>query len=367
MLEYFEVQGFKNFSWKLVWDFSAVRDYAFNHDCLSSGRLGKVLVCGKNSVGKTNLGLALFDITTHLIGGLESEFYNYYLSAVPECEEAAFRYCFCFGEDRVTYSYRKNALRGLTYERLELNDQQVLEWQLNGQITLGYPLNTVHGFSSVKNLRVASWTTALILNTALPEDHPLKQFLQFVRNMLWFHSSDKDLHIGYSSQTADYYNIATDSGVLEELNLFLQEAGVEEQVRVRMDVDGVSRLYFDTTPPIPFFGTASRGTRALYTLFYWYKTAKDVSLLFVDEFDAFYHHALSESVFRALKKLTKTQVIVTSHNTGLLSNRILRPDCCFILGAGKFGPMTDFTDREIREGNNLEKLYKSGEFDPVRE
>ena len=111
-----------------------------------------------------------------------------------------------------------------------------------------------------------------------------------------------------------------------------------------------------------FFRVASSGTKALYTFFYWYKTAKDASFMFIDEFDAFYHYELAESIVMILEKMPNTQVIITSHNTNLLTNRIMRPDCYFILTKDKLTSFANATTRELREGHNLEKLYMSGEF-----
>ena len=80
------------------------------------------------------------------------------------------------------------------------------------------------------------------------------------------------------------------------------------------------------------------------------------------EFDAFYHYELSESIVAMLEKMPDTQVILTSHNTNLLSNRIMRPDCYFILTGERITNLANATTRELREGHNLEKLYMSGEF-----
>ena len=131
---------------------------------------------------------------------------------------------------------------------------------------------------------------------------------------------------------------------------------------VKNDADGKQRLYFNTETPLPFFRVASSGTKALYTFFYWYKTATDVSFMFIDEFDAFYHYELAETVVSILEKMTGTQVILSSHNTNLLTNRIMRPDCYFILTKNKLTSFANATNRELREGHNLEKLYMSGEF-----
>ncbi|MCL2362991.1 MAG: ATP-binding protein, partial [Defluviitaleaceae bacterium] len=99
-----------------------------------------------------------------------------------------------------------------------------------------------------------------------------------------------------------------------------------------------------------------------YNFFYWYATAPDISFMFIDEFDAYYHFELSEAIVNLLGKLTKTQVLLTSHNTNLLTNLFMRPDCLFILTPEKLSNFANATSRELREGHNLEKLYMSGEF-----
>lgn len=149
--------------------------------------------------------------------------------------------------------------------------------------------------------------------------------------------------------------------MLKKLESFLHKAGIQENLVAKKDADGTKRLYFATKKPLPFFKVASSGTKALYTFFYWYKTSSDVSLMFIDEFDAFYHYELSETLVELLEHMSGFQTILTSHNTNLLSNRIMRPDCYFILAKEKLTSFANATVRELREGHNLEKLYMSGE------
>ena len=67
MLKYFSVENFKQFANKIEIDFSDVRDYKFNEQCIKNGFIKDILVYGKNASGKSNLGLAIMDITNHLV------------------------------------------------------------------------------------------------------------------------------------------------------------------------------------------------------------------------------------------------------------------------------------------------------------
>jgi hypothetical protein len=51
-----------------------------------------------------------------------------------------------------------------------------------------------------------------------------------------------------------------------------------------------------------------------------------------------------------------------THNTGLVSNDFLRPDCCFIMGCGGPRSLASLSDKDIRRGHNLEKMLREGAF-----
>ena len=363
MLKLFEVVGFKNFKDTISLDFSDVRDYKFNSNCIFNNLLSKVIVYGKNSIGKSNLGLAIFDIVSHLSSkNVTPGLYDYYLNVDSLNDFAEFHYVFKFVNQEIDYRYRKDEKQSLIYERVSINAQMLFEYD--------YVKNkgNTDGLKDIApTLNWAFQDTDSILkyvinNTVLSDDHPLRQMMRFVSTMLWFRSLDENRYIGYKSKSNDYYDFILDPATLKEFESFLHKSGVDEGLIIKKDADGNERLYINTDTPLPFFKVASSGTKALYTFFYWYKTASEVSLMFVDEFDAFYHYELAESIVTMLEKMSNLQVILTSHNTNLLSNRIMRPDCYFILTKNKLTSLTNATDRELREGHNLEKLYMSGEF-----
>ena len=363
MLKLFEVTGFKNFENTISLDFSDVRDYKFNESCVTKGLLSKIIVYGKNSVGKSNFGLALFDIVSHLTtNNVSPGLYEYYLNVNNKAGYAEFYYVFTFDTGEVDYYYRKNEKQTLVFEAVRINGKQLFKYDYEDKRG---DLSGVEELAPTLNLAFRGNDSILkyvITNSSLQDDHPLYQMLRFVTNMLWFRSLDENRYIGYKSKSSDYIDFIFEGTMLNELEAFLHQAGIHDGLVAKEDVDGNKRLYFNTRVPLPFFKVASSGTKALYTFFYWYKTAADVSFMFIDEFDAFYHYELAETIVGLLEKMSGFQTILTSHNTNLQTNRIMRPDCYFILTGDKLTSFTKATKRELREGHNLEKLYMSGEF-----
>lgn len=363
MLKKFEVTGFKNFKNTFSLDFSDVRNYNFNTSCITDKTISKMIIYGQNAVGKSNFGLALFDIVSHLTPQhVTPGLYDYYLNSSGLVDYAEFLYVFQFGSHVVEYRYRKLDNQTLLYEKLLLDDALLYEYDYQKRMGCKKGIEKLAPTLNWSFQDTECIFKYFITNSVLPEDHPLRCVFRYVNNMLWFRNLDENRYIGYKSKSNGYYDFIFDDTLLEEFTELLHTAGIQENLTVLDNPDGKRVLYYKTDTPLPFFKVSSNGTKALYTLFYWYKTAKDVSLLFIDEFDAFYHYELSETVVSLLKKMTGTQVILTSHNTNLLSNRIMRPDCYFILTKEKLTSFANATPRDLREGHNLKKLYMSGEF-----
>ena len=97
MLKLFEVSGFKSFKETVRMDFSDIRDYKFNSHCITNNLISKAIIYGKNAIGKSNFGLALFDVVSHLSSkNVTPNMYDYYLNASSLSDYAEFRYVFEF-------------------------------------------------------------------------------------------------------------------------------------------------------------------------------------------------------------------------------------------------------------------------------
>ena len=370
MLKRFEASNFKQFK-SIVLDFSKVRNYDFSTDCLMETSNGKfiktALVYGVNGSGKSNLGFALFDIGQHLVDKVKkADAYSYYANADSPDSPVHFSYTFLLDNTEVVYSYDKRSSLELLGESLSIDGKDVFSWDdrkgtknFNNLKDFGFnDLNFVYKDSKLSFLRY------LANNSPLSENSPIRKLMDFVGSMLWFRRVDTgNSFMGLLSVTENLDTFIIENDLAKEFEQFLNDNEVSEKIKIEKAPDGREGLYFSHKQNLPFFATASSGTLALTVLFYWLKRLEinKPSFVFMDEFDAFYHFEVSKKIFNLSKKLN-VQSILTTHNTNLLTHAITRADCCYLLNNNEIKPFSELTDREIREGNNLEKLYLSHEF-----
>lgn len=367
MLKKFTVKGFKQFK-NLTLDFGNVRDYDFNSHCLTKNKqlLKTLLVYGPNASGKSNLGFAVFDIVQHLIDKMtQTSAYNYYLNADTPNNPAEFSYEFSFPYNQnVIYRYKKTDSKTLVFEELFCGDRLVFRWDAFSG-TEDFSHLDEFGFATLNQQyrdRKLSFLRYIANNSTLKPNSPVKRLMDFVNSMLWFRRCDLgNSFIGFHFQPEAIDQYIIKNNLVQEFEKFLNQHDVFERLAIKQNPDGKQALFFKHKQLIPFFSEASSGTTALAILFYWKTFFDKASFIFIDEFDAFYHAKIAESVFDLLVKLKK-QTVLTTHNTNLLDHRITRPDCCLEIQNGLLKSLADRTSRVLREGNNLEKLYLAGEF-----
>ena len=379
MLKRFEVTNYKNFKNTLVVDFGRVGGYQFGLDCIDDKTISKMFIYGRNSTGKTNLGYAIYDITTCLDDLPFSRKQNeYFLNADSEDKVAEFAYTFQFGEDVVLYRYKKLGNANLVDEEMFLNGKRVFQCDFTDRKVVVLDLANIYAEpvtidryvealestntdeeENKKPLPLFRWLTA---NLALTSDSVLIKLYNFIRKMRV--APANQLSMGRIT-TKYFYDSLENKEALLDFERFLNVMGVDCKLVCKKLPDGQNELYFQHKTLLPFSETASSGTLALTTLYRRLQNMKSASFVYLDEFDAFYHYEMSENVVRYIKQTCPNcQVVFTTHNTNLMSNHLLRPDCvCILSRAGTLTPLCDATPRELREGHNLEKMFISGEFD----
>ena len=362
MLKKFTVSNYKNFKDEISLDFSKIGEYSFNMDSLSMR-----LIYGRNATGKTNFGRALLDIKILLYGMFRNDENSVLINADSQDTEK-FIYEFQFGSDEVTYKYSRFANTELCDEELYINGEAIFKCDFKNSkfdfqglsIISAETVNTKRYLNKdeMDNEYVLPFLRWLINITAFSDDSVLIQLFEYVRKMDMI-TVGHDLL--YSNR--NFLENLKNPVYLHNFEDFLNLMGIECKLVLQELPDGQVELYFSQNKLVPFYSTASSGTLALTSLYQ--KIVSNPSLIYIDDFAAFYHYEMAEKLICYFKdKYPECQFIMTSHNTNLMTNKIVRPDCLFILSSrGTLTALCDATERELREGHNLEKMYIRGEFE----
>lgn len=366
MLKRFEVENYRGFSEKLVFDLTA-RDYGFNQNLIFNGVVNKAIIYGKNGIGKSALGFAIFDIVSHLTDN-ESLKKRNYRNLEHLDRPATFRYFFKFDNDEIVYAYTKFDQYDLRKEELTVNGREVIRFNyFNDSEEDRFVDDTLKGSLNIdlkdNKLSVLKY---IYRNTPTNPSSPVTKLVNFCEDMLWYRSlSEGNSYMGFTTDSFELTELIRKKNKLKEFQYFLKQNGLDYSLGFEKENDGyiLYAYYGNGKAKAPFTSLASTGTKALLLYFAWSTAAfPKISFLFIDEFDAFFHYESAELIVKLLNEQSNFQSMLTTHNTYLMQNRLTRPDCCFLMTKNKISNLYESTDREIREAHNLEKMYINGAF-----
>lgn len=368
MLKNFTVSNYRIFKDSITLDFSKVRDYKFNDNCINNGLISKSIMYGKNAVGKSNLGYALLDVRTMILAnGWSLGDEQGYINAVSGEDVAKFSYCFIINNREIRYNYEKYSITHIKFEELVIDDQVLYQYDY----TEGKgDFSNLLKFEELKHLNFNEWDNEIpvfryiLTNAKLKELIILKEVSNFVEGMALLRPLDNGIKFnGPKIIKKGIISTIIEENLVDDLAAFLNNAGINIKLKKDVKPDGEATLYFDYIKQIEFIKNMSSGTKALTAIFAILSKLDKITFLYIDELDANLHFELSENIINIFKKKKNCQMVITTHNTDLMSNKLMRPDCYYILAPNKIVTVAEATTRELREGHNLEKLYQSGEFD----
>lgn len=259
--------------------------------------------------------------------------------------------------------YGKDAAGVLNHEQLSV-DGKLMFRRSDRKLTIDgneFLMGDAVKKSLADNANNVSIVNFLTSSYPLAKNHYLLKMSNFVNGMLWFRCLETREFIGLENIITVLEEFIIRTELVTDFGRFLKEVS-GQQFTFAEPAPGDKNLFCEVGGnTIPFAHICSTGTQALELLFYWVKRMKDATFVFIDEFDAFYHFKLSFEVCRLLFKLD-CQVFTSSHNTYLMTNNLLRPDCNFIVHDNKIKALCDCTDKELRFGHNIEKLFRGDTF-----
>ena len=376
MLAKFSVKNFKNFEKKFTIDLTQTKQYAFSEACVKDGIVKTGLIYGPNSIGKSNLGKAIFDIVQNLTDKQRNpSLYMSYTNARHFENNAEFVYEFVFGSSRVRYEYSKPSYEDILEEKFYVDDVLAVSRNRNdfhSDLPGAETLNNNKLDIKISAMRFIKTNAVLADN---PTNKVVKDFFDFVDRMLMFSNLRQNYYQGFAVGGAQVDMEIIKKGKLGELERFLNSVDVECKLK-SLKIYGQEKLFFDfgENHIIDFWENASTGTQSLVFFFFWYMQMRESasatpSFVYLDEFDAFYHEKTSAKVVEMLQNV-KCQVLLTTHNSNLLSNDLIRPDCAFkMLPEYKnsesyvMAPLSSRTQKELRQALNIPKMFRGGAFD----
>ena len=372
MLKSLTVSNFKAFKEPVTIDLSTTGNYSFNTEAVKDGIVKTAVMYGKNASGKSSLGLAIFDIVGTLTDNYSSkENYANYENRYSKDMIISFEYTFSFNNKDVVYSYTKGRFKDILSEKLRINDKILVEYnRLNDKNKIDLNMKGAENTNLVLkqlNFSILRFIKSNVILAKNEENELFEKMYDFVGNMLLFWSLDTKGFVGYtpvSGQSIIEKIIKEDH--FADLQKFFKDAGFEDELDHRI-WNGSEQLMikYGNDNTIDFNLAASSGMRSLLLVYYWLEDIADPkkcpSFIFIDEFDAFYHFELSYFIIERLKSYG-CQVLLTTHNTSIFTNDLLRPDCYYICSKDKIVNAHNATLKELRYGHNLEKLYRGGTF-----
>lgn len=366
MLKKFAVTNYRGFKNRIEWDLSAPSNYEFNKGAISNGIIKNGIIYGPNGAGKSNFSLALFDIENHLSQKEKKlDYYSNFVYAGNASQPVNFEYTFQFDKNEVFYSYSKNAIGQLQDEELYVDGKQIFckqgnDFKIDNKV---FPIESSIMKGIKENVNHISVVNFLVTSFPLTKGHYLLSLQSFANSMLWFRSLGVNEYIGLETGTTQLEEFVIKHGFVEDFRDFLESVSGQSFTFVVPKPEDKILMCKVENSIVPFSLLRSTGTNSLMLLYYWYKTfdLDGALFVFIDEFDAFYHYSLSFEVCKRLFK-EKCQLFLSSHNTYLMTNDLLRPDCNFILSDNKIKPLSECTPKELRFGHNIEKLYRGGAF-----
>jgi len=338
----FELRNYKNFKDNIVIDFGKVGGYQFGTDCIADSTISKMLIYGRNATGKTNLGKAIIDIVKTLTG-YSMVNNGTFLNADSEENAALFSYTFKFEDYEVVYKYKRESNSELEEEELLVNEKTIFKCSFGDDKNLICDLDYINAEATiidrfVKTIEIEDETENydmqqipflrwIINNVALKSDSVLLRVYDYVNNMIMMTVSGS-LGVRPRIMYDKFFEYLEDERELKKFEEFLNYMGVECKLALKNLPDGQNELYFKHNKLVPFYENASSGTIALLNIYRRLVfSSKNISFMYLDEFDAFYHYEMAENLVKYFKqKLPNCQIILTTHNTNLMTNRLMRPD-----------------------------------------
>jgi AAA15 family ATPase/GTPase len=370
MLTKIEIENFKSFKNKTIVDFRSTNYKILRERNVSQdGILKGGIFVGANASGKTNIILSL-RLLLELLFSEKLTNIGTYKCLFSKNTNIKLHYEFQFDENMIDYNIEYDTRKKFMVETLLVNNKVMLDRM--GENAKSY-ITDNQLFTDVD--KDSLLLRSIYFNTKFSNNDILKKWFKYLLNSVYL---DGFLRIGVNPSNNNLgLKEYLESNGIEDINSFFREYNFNQLIEysetsignlVSINTEGEKNIFFKREgigEPIPF-GMESLGNKNLLNMLpAFFHVIKEGGMLIIDEFSSSFHNELEELLIRYfMEKSKKSQVIIVSHSTNLLSNSIFRPDQEYAVEfKGADGSVINrFSNEKPREAQNIEKMDVSGVF-----
>ena len=368
MLTKMYLTNFLSFCERTEFDFTASKYSILSDTNVYQNSLKGAMFIGANASGKSN-ALKGIGLLIWLIKGEGITLFNYYcrFASTPV---SIIEYEFRIEDKTVRYEIQYNVQKKELQEFLWIDCINVLHRSgTRGELHLKeFSVTEEELDADTLFLRTASFNTG-----RFPQEPCLRKLMDYLLNSNYIDGYNRAARMGITvKKYAEEHGVEKINEYLEEFHYdFHLEYGNESQgegLHIRMRSDEKTVFFKRNSFPIPNeFHSESQGNQVFADLLpQLIAIIEQPGMLVIDEFGNSLHNELAEKIVSFfMKKSRNSQLFITSHDTNLISNSVLRPDQINVISfAGKKGSQVQRVSRfKPREAQNLEKMYLGGMFE----
>lgn len=154
--------------------------------------------------------------------------------------------------------------------------------------------------------------------------------------------------------------LVEDSSLIDGFNLLEMTENIDRTPLNQKEKDFFSMMGFETDE-LWWLNDKAKYLRNIFRLI---NSWTGYSPLIIRNFDSIFYYDTTIQLYEYVKKYFHYKTIITVNTPLLVNNYISRPDCIYLCqDNGSYKQLCHLTNRQLREGHNLEKMLISGEFE----
>lgn len=374
MLKKLILKNFKTFKNETVIDFEATKFKGIIKNNVCDGVVKGGVILGSNAVGKTSILDSIKLLLTMLFSDSKVPF-PLYVCMFGDTDETELTYEFLINRTKIIYYFKFNVENVILSEKLELNDQTILERNLKHAEVI--VRNDKIKYDSKDYDKSILFLKKYYFVDKFSNNKTLKDWMSFLENSAYFNSYNKESII-YNFNKKSGLDFFEDIDNIDYTNRLFNENNFSTQIKYESEyaLNSKYKINFDNHKMVfvkkgtidcwlPLM-LESEGNKTLVHMLPILKHAvSNNAMILFDEFSSGFSNELEEFIIKFLmNNMDYAQAFFVTHSTNVLKSTLLRPDQIYnvVFSDEEGSTVLRASSESPRETQNYEKMYLGGVF-----